>query len=228
MKKNSRQRRSIESLFSALARSYGPIGELSAEEPIDVLVRTILSQNTSDSNSDAAFGLLRRRFSDWNDVMNADPKELAAVIRCGGLANIKARRIKQTLQTIRAREGKLSLACLKKLDNVEAMTYLTSLPGVGAKTACCALLFAFGRPLMPVDTHVSRIVRRLGWVETRAPTERIHERLEAMIPDRLILPMHLYIIRHGRKVCRPTNPACRICQIKPWCAFFKKRGPDAS
>lgn len=213
----------VLSVFKALDESYGPLDRLPTERPLDVLVRTILSQNTSDLNSGAAFASLRRRYPRWRDVMNADPRALAAVIRSGGLANIKAARIKETLRTIREREGKLSLAGLNKRSTSQAMLYLTSLPGVGVKTACCVLLFAFGRPVMPVDTHVSRIARRLGWVATRTPINDIHTHLERIIPGRLILPMHLFMIQHGRKVCRPLNPGCPTCPIVAWCAFSRKK-----
>lgn len=208
--------------YKALAKAYGPLGRLSRQRPVDVLVRTILSQNTSDTNSDRAYGLLRRKFPKWTQVMTAGPHVLARTIHCAGLANIKAGYIRKALKTIHEREGKLDLNRLKTLNTDDALAYLTSLTGVGVKTACCVLLFGFGRPVMPVDTHVYRVARRLGWVGADTPINDVHEILERMIPGHRILPMHLYVIRHGRTLCRPQNPDCRHCPISRHCVFFRE------
>lgn len=223
MKHSGSLKKAIEAQYDILSRKYGPLGRMPRRSPIDVLVQTILSQNTTDVNSDKAYSLLRRRFPGWVRVMNADPSLLARTIRGGGLGNIKASRIREALKTICEREGRLSLARLKQLDAAEALSYLTSLPGVGVKTACCVLLFAFGMPVMPVDTHVYRVVTRLGWVKPVTHIDRVHESLESVVPGRRILPLHLYLISHGRELCRPRNPKCGACPLARGCAFFRKR-----
>ncbi len=214
----------VEKQYRALEKAYGLLARIPRQRPLDALVRTILSQNTTDINSNRAFDLLRRRYPSWEQVMNADARSVASAIRPGGLANIKAGRIKKTLAVIRDREGRLSLARLAKLGPGEALSYLTGLPGVGVKTACCVLLFSFGMPIMPVDTHVYRVATRVGWVPKKMKIDLVHGQLERIVPGRLILPMHLYVIMHGRRVCRPRNPKCEACPISVWCAFFRNGG----
>jgi endonuclease III len=221
VKKKTYSVNGIEAQYEALARAYGPLRRLARQRALDVLVRTILSQNTSDINSNRAFSLLRKSFPRWEQVMDADPALIAEAIRCGGLANIKAGRIRETLLAINDREGKLSLSRLAKMDPQQALSYLISLPGVGVKTACCVLLFAFGMPVMPVDTHVYRVALRMGWIKPGIKIDEAHEHLERIVPARLILPMHLYVIMHGRRLCRPANPKCLSCPISRDCAYAR-------
>ncbi len=223
MKTNECPQSSIKEQYGILSRAYGPLGRIPRQRPLDALVRTILSQNTTDMNSDRAFDLLRKRFPKWEQVMNTDSHLLAETIHCGGLANIKAERIRKTLKAIRSREGLLSISRLRNLDAASALSYLTGLPGVGVKTASCVLLFAFGMPVMPVDTHVYRVATRIGWVPAKMKIDSVHEALERIVPEQLILPMHLYVIRHGRSLCRPRNPKCAACPLIRHCAFFRNR-----
>lgn len=201
----------------ALRKTYGPPGRFPLEDPIESLVATILSQNTSDVNSGHAFDSLRKAFPTWERVVRADPHAVARAIRSGGLADIKSASIQGALRTIKEREGRISLERLRRLPTAAAMDYLLSLKGVGIKTTCCVLLFALGRPVMPVDTHVFRIIRRLGWIGKRVPIHKAHAEIEAIVPPRVVLPLHLYLIQHGRAVCRPQRPACGACCIARWC-----------
>ncbi len=209
----------IRAVFRALERGYGPLPPRKRAPPLNVLVATILSQNTSDVNSGRAYRALRRRFPRWADVAGAAPRAIEAAIRCGGLARIKAARIRRGLQLIRRREGRLSLARLGTLSSPAALAWLTSMPGVGMKTACCVLLFGFDRPVMPVDTHVYRLAVRLGWIPPRTPIDQVPARLERLIPGRWILPLHLDLIAHGRRICRPQRPRCGACILARHCAF---------
>lgn len=211
-----------------LDRVYGPLPPRKCEPPVNVLIATILSQNTSDVNSQRAYRRLRRLFPRWTDVARAAPRDIEAAIRCGGLARIKAARIRHVLRLILKSEGCLNLDRLKALSSANALAWLTALPGIGMKTACCVLLFGFGRPVMPVDTHMYRLAGRLGWIRPKTPTDRVPAILECLIPARWILPTHLHGIEHGRRVCRPHRPACRVCSIAGYCVFVRKkiRPPD--
>lgn len=216
--------REIAAVCRALERDYGPLPPRKCEPPLSVLVATILSQNTSDINSQRAYRNLRRRFPGWAGVAAAEPRAIEAAIHCGGLAKIKAARIRAVLRLIREREGRLSLARLKTMRSADALAWLTGLPGVGVKTACCVLLFGLGRPVMPVDTHVYRIAGRLGWVRPKMPVDAVHVVLERLIPPRWILPVHLHLIAHGRRICRPRRPRCGECPLARHCAFFNQAG----
>jgi endonuclease III len=207
----------IIALIDTLERAYGrPIRDqrLSA---IDELVATILSQNTSDVNTDRAFACLRARFADWQEVAEAPPGDVIDAIRGGGLANQKGPRIQAVLRRLAARPEGFDLEQLAALPAAEAMERLTSLPGVGTKTASCVLLFSLGMPVMPVDTHVLRICRRLGIVGPSGTAEEAHRVLTAAIPPDRMLDAHLLLIMHGRRTCKALRPRCADCPIVEDC-----------
>lgn len=209
-------------MHRTLSRAYGPLPPRRSGDLIGELVATILSQNTSDVNSGRAYRSLRRRFPAWSAVAEAPVREIARAIRSGGLANIKAPRIRDALRHIREREGRLSLARLSRMSDREAVEHLTSLHGVGIKTAACVLLFAMNRPVMPVDTHVHRVTRRLGWIPDRTPPERAGALLESFVPPRLIYGTHIYLVWHGRRTCKARRPRCGECVIARHCAAFRR------
>ncbi len=211
-------------VYRALNRAYGPPASRKLEPPLNVLIATILSQNTSDVNSERAYLALRRRFPTWQRVAQAPLRAIEAVIRCGGLARIKAKRIQEVLRLIRQSEGRLSLGRIATLSSADGLAWLTAMPGIGLKTACCVLLFGFGRPVMPVDTHVYRIAGRLGWIRSNMPIDKVPNILESLVPARLILPLHLYLIAHGRHVCRVRLPKCEQCILAEYCMYFRKVG----
>jgi len=186
-------------------------------DTIDLLVMTILSQNTSDTNSLRAFGRLKTAYPDYESLLAASPSMLADAIRAGGLAEIKARRIREALQRIRQDAGAIMLDFLADMNRAEAMDYLVSLPGVGPKTASVVLLFAFGKHFMPVDTHVHRVSRRLGLVPEKASVEKAQEILERIVPPEKYLSLHLNLIRHGRRICRARGPKHDECALQKWC-----------
>lgn len=187
-------------------------------DPLDELVGTILSQHTSDLNSGRAFAALKQRFRSWNEVVDVPTDELADAIRSGGLANIKAARLQEVLREIERREGAVTLERLDSLDDEAAEEYLVSLPGVGPKTAACVLSFAMARPAFPIDTHVHRIIKRLGWVDERASAERAHRELTPLIPADVRYELHRRFIRHGREICKPARPLCTRCPVLGFCA----------
>ena len=181
------------------------------------LVLTILSQNTSDTNSGRAFMRLVSRFPPWGGLMAAAPEEIEGEIQVGGLAPTKSGRIKAILEEVWRRTGSFELAFLREMPMAEAKGWLRSLPGVGPKTAACVLMFALGRPALPVDTHVQRVGQRLGLVPAKTGAAEAHELLEAMLDPEEVYPFHVSLIRHGRQLCRAQRPLCAECPLNDRC-----------
>lgn len=207
----------ITQIVHLLETLYGPRPWRRWGKPLDGLIGTVLSQHTSDTNSDAAFQSLRRRFPTWRACMSAPPSELEQAIRCGGLARQKTRSIQAILKTIKADRGNLSLDFMARWPLDKAREYLLSLPGVGPKTAACVLLFNLGKPALPVDTHVHRLARRLGLVPNGCSAEQAHGLLEPMCPKRLVYSFPVLLIHHGRRICRARTPQCEECPLASMC-----------
>ena len=210
-------------------------GEPGPRQPMPILdqvVGTVLSQHTSDVNSGRAFARLRARFPAWEQAAHAPVGEIEDAIRCGGLARQKARRIKAILDAIDEREGRVDLSRLHDLADLAAESYLTSLPGVGPKTAACVLAFSMGRAAFPVDTHVHRVVTRLGWVPAGATAEKAYRLLAPRVPAGIRYDLHLALIRHGRTVCLARRPRCEGCVLLDLCpygqAVVRQRGKPIS
>lgn len=200
-----------------LQQDQGPFRPKPRSPILDGLVGTVLSQHTSDGNSERAFATLRARFPTWDAAAGASDEEVASAIRSGGLAAQKAPRIRDILATVRAREGAADLSRLDTLDDQAVRDYLTSLPGVGPKTAACVLLFSMGRHAFPVDTHVLRVAGRLGWIPPRTTAAHAQELLEGVLPEDTRYPLHLALVAHGRRVCRARNPRCDGCVLRAVC-----------
>ncbi len=208
-----------------LETTYGPRKLRPSGEPLTELISTILSQNTSDTNTARAFRSLRQAFPSWNAVRRADTGEVIVAIRSGGLANRKAPRIQGVLDEIHERLGSEDLVPLRELPLEEAKRWLTSLHGVGSKTAACVLLFGLGRPAMPVDTHVHRVSLRLGLVPAKTSPEATATYLETMLGDdsQAVYAFHMETINHGRSVCRALRPACGDCPLRSHCVYFRNQ-----
>jgi endonuclease III len=210
-------RQAIELICRRLRRAQGPIPQWEPLPVLDELIATILSQNTSDTNSDAAWEELRRRFPDWDAVRQAPVARIAAAIRQAGLSNRKAPRIKAILQAIHAQRGALSLEFLRTMPTSDALAYLRGFQGVGPKTAACVLLFACQQPVLPVDTHVHRVSRRLGLIGPKTSADQAHSALASLVPARLVLEFHIQLIRHGRTTCLAARPQCLQCVLLDRC-----------
>ena len=214
------EKQKVADCIALLEKEYG-IPRPDEEEPVDLLVKTILSQNTSDSNSLPAFAQLKSAFPDYESLLRASDEAVAQSIRRGGLAEIKAKRIKAALERIRKEQGEICLASLAGMKKEQAMDYLLRLPGVGPKTASIVLLFAFGMPFLPVDTHVFRLAQRLGLVEEKANPEKAQKKLERMVPSDKYISFHLNLIRHGRQVCHARGPRHEKCCLQDCCAYVQ-------
>jgi endonuclease-3 len=191
-------------------------------DPLDALVETILSQNTSDKNSSRAFSNLKKKYPNWELVMKADSRAIQKVIHSGGLPGIKARRIKHVLAEIKGRRGKLTLDFLREMSSDEAMGFLRSIKGIGPKTASVLLIFRFNKPTMPLDTHNLRVAKRLGIIPRKMSSEKAHELMNRLVPDKEKKSLHINFIIHGRKVCTARNPKHGICVLNKLCDYYRE------
>ena len=213
------QREHLRTVVGILDDAYGRPVLSPRYQPVDELVYTVLSQNTSDVNTDRTFAALKARFPVWSAARDAAVEDIERAIAMGGLAHTKAPRIKSILAAISARSGEPDLSELAGMTDAEAEAHLTSLPGVGPKTAACVLLFALERPVMPVDTHVHRVVTRLGILDGRVTAEQAHPILTELAgPDAAdIYATHVDLVRHGRRICHARRPECGVCPLAPIC-----------
>ena len=207
----------IEEVIELLEQEYGSRKWHADRAPIDVLIGTILSQNTSDANSGRAFASLKASFDSWEAAAAAPAEHIARVIQAGGLHQIKAVRIKQILEQIEKEQSRISLDSLKSMNMAEAEDYLMRLPGVGHKTARCVLLFSLGKPSLPVDTHIFRVAKRLGLIDSKVSIEKAHSLLQEQIPPSEVYQFHIHMIEHGRRICRARQPRCIRCILRGIC-----------
>ncbi len=204
-------------ILRRLEKAYGKRPWQHWGRAVPVLIETILSQNTSGANSTAGYKRLWRQFRSWNKVADAPVEEVEKRIRVSGLSRIKAPRIQRILRQIRQDRGKIDLEFLEDWPPEGAYQYLMQFEGVGPKTANCVLLFSFGMPVFPVDTHIHRIAMRMGWVPPGTDERRCHELLKPMIRPDNRYPMHILLIAHGRQTCRAQNPRCGGCGLQELC-----------
>ncbi|MCH8901414.1 MAG: endonuclease III [Chloroflexi bacterium] len=204
-------------IIELLDAEYGTVPWRPNGEPVAELVLTLLSQNTSDSNSGRAFIRLLNAFPDWPSLLDADVKAIERAIQPGGLAPTKAPRLQAMLREVWSRRDSFDLSFLRDWPLEEARAWLRSLPGVGPKTAACVLLFALGMPALPVDTHVHRVAKRLGLVPEKSTAEQAHGLLEPMLTPEQVYPFHIQLIKHGRRTCIARRPKCSSCPLRTRC-----------
>jgi endonuclease-3 len=215
-------------VYELLLATYGkPVNEPDFE-PLGGLIGTILSQHTSDINAQRTYQQLITVYPTWEAVRDAPTYEVARVIQSGGLANIKSMRIQDVLHSLteqqQAQGGQRSLAAylhdeLVQRSTEEAWRYLRALPGVGPKTAACVLLFHMARPAFPIDTHVGRLLRRLGVIAPNVSIDSAHTLLGNVLPEKWVYPLHIHLIAHGRQICHAQRPACSACTLYEVCAY---------
>lgn len=212
----------LQHLVDAFALEYGEvIRPAKHDPPIDELIQTILSQNTSDINTSRAFDSLKQTFPEWQQVLDAPVQDVVESIRIGGLAEQKAPRIQAVLRQILEERDCFDLGFLGAMDVDDAMAWLVRLPGVGPKTAACTLLFGLNMPVMPVDTHVHRVSLRLGLVPEGTNPEHSQTLLGAGMTSDEIYRAHMLLIRHGRITCKARRPRCAECIVQQQCPYAK-------
>jgi endonuclease-3 len=213
----------ITTIVSGLEAEHGRPHRRRRLAPLDELVACILSQHTSDVNSERAFTALKSRYRSWQAVLASPADELAETIWSGGLATQKAPRIQAVLAEVHRRDPRFTLEFLKRMRTPEARRWLMELPGIGPKCAAIVLCFAMGRPVLPVDTHVFRVSWRLGLVDRAVGEARAHDRLQAIVPRNLVFRFHVALIRHGRAVCKAQRPRCAACVLRRRCSYYRRR-----
>ncbi|MDR1509886.1 MAG: endonuclease III [Synergistaceae bacterium] len=209
--------RVLDGLDSVYGNESAAPDSYATGEPLDGLILTLLSQNTNDKNRDAAYGSLRSIFPKWGDVARARTSEIARAIKSAGLGDIKAGRMKAILEKIAFDFKDYTLAAMKGWEAEKVREYLSSLHGIGPKTVACVMVFDLGLPAFPVDTHVARLSRRLGWADKKTPPEKIQDFLESIVPPERCGGGHLNMIEHGRAVCHARGGECGACAVNGIC-----------
>jgi endonuclease-3 len=212
----------ISQIISLLQKEFpGTNPKPSKANPLDMLIATMLSQNTTDKTSYRAFENLKRDFLSWDEVMNSPLNKIRNAIRVCGLTNQKSKSIKHMLKQMKSKYGKLSLNFIKKLNDDDIYKELLQYKGVGVKTISCVLAFGLGRDVFPVDTHVHRVTNRLGITSSKSPDKTFHD-LSNKIPNGQKFIFHTLLIRFGRKICKAVRPLCGKCILYDLCEFKEK------
>ncbi len=205
-----------------LSDVYGVLDWSRGQDGMDELISCILSQNTNDKNRDRGFNALKERFDTWEDIRFADTADVIDAIRPAGLANQKAPRIQNALEKIYEHVGDYNVDFLNEIPIEEAKDWLVSIKGIGPKTAAIVLCFAYGRPAFPVDTHVHRTSRRIGFIPDKTTADAAHPMMEAVVPPDDYYQFHIHLIQHGRDTCHARNPACERCPLTDHCDYYQQ------
>ena len=224
-------------VYELLVRTYGEPKNNPDFDPLGGLIGTILSQHTSDINSDRAYKQLVTSFPTWEAARDAPTDKIVEVIKSGGLANIKSVRIQDvffTLTELLEEQGNTNTLAeflydeLARRTTEDAWRYLRELPGVGPKTAACVLMFNLDRPAFPIDTHVHRVAKRLGLIGIGVSAEKAHNLFDELVPPEWVYPLHVNLIRHGRQICHAQRPECNKCPLFSECAYVGSVIPQES
>lgn len=220
--KTNTTREKIEKVNELLVKYFGiPSRPKKLPKPADALIATILSQNTNDNNSYKAYLNLKRRYKSLDKLAEAPRRQIENTIKVAGLGKQKSASIKSFLTTLKKKNGKLNLQYIRKMSDDEILNELTSIKGIGVKTASCVLLFSLDRNVCPVDTHVHRTLNRIGIVKTNTP-DKTFEQLRKNLPEKIAHQFHTNLIKLGREICKPSNPICSMCPLLAECKFTKK------
>jgi len=223
MKKISNQvTKKIAKVNELLIQKYGiPFRPQNPPDPLDMLIATILSQNTNDKNSFKAYTNLKEKYKSWDDLSAQSLSKIENEIKIAGLGKQKSRAIKNLLISLKNNDKKISLNFIENKNDDEIISELTNYNGIGLKTASCVLLFSLRRNICPVDTHVHRTTNRFGIVATKTP-DKTFDIVNANLPPKVAHSFHTNLIRLGREICKPAKPNCTICPLKTLCKFQKK------
>lgn len=212
---NSEESTRAEEILDKLSSEFS-IRPPTKRGAFQILVRTVLSQNTSRNNTTKAFDNLSEKYVEPKDFADADLKDLEELIRPAGLQRSKSKRLK-SIGGILFEKYDGDLDRIIGRDPEEARNKLLELPGVGPKTADCVLLFAAERDVLPVDTHVARTVKRLGFTDLDSDPESVKKDFEPLVPTGKSREMHLLLIELGRNVCKSRRPLCGSCPLENLC-----------
>jgi endonuclease-3 len=213
----------VSEIILILERVFG-IPELDPpSDPLDMLIGVILSQATTNANSDRTYAALKKRFPTWEQAERAREKTIADTIRLGGLAAQKASVIKDLLRQLKAERGELDLSFLQEMSVAEAAAYLARFRGIGPKTAACTLLFACHHEIFPLDVHIFRVLRRVGLIPQKSTDQAAHDILTRLVPSGKFYSFHVNLIRLGRAICRPREPRCERCPLIEYCDFGRTK-----
>lgn len=215
----------LEGLDALYGYDASPADIYATGEPLDGLMLTLLSQNTNDRNRDIAYDALRAKYPDWEQVAAISAAEIASLIRPAGLGDTKSTRMRAILEIIKRDFGAHSLREMANWQPDEVRTYLSNLPGIGPKTVACVMIFDLDMPAFPVDTHVARVSRRVGWVREKETPEKIQVFLESIVPQERCRGGHLNMIEHGRRQCHARKPDCATCGISALCKYHTESAP---
>ena len=215
----NRLQNKIVRINALLRKAYGPKARRSLREPLDTLIETVLSQNTSDTNSHGAFLRLKVKFKSWEAAKRAGAGAIAKEIKSAGLYRIKSKRIHAILEQIHDVCGVTDLSSIKKMGGERAERFLKSFKGIGPKTLSIVMLFSLGLPYFPVDTHVLRVSKRLGLIPEKTNAKIAHDILGRLVPAGLMYEFHINVIEHGRKLCKASRPRCEVCPLRGICRW---------
>ena len=223
---SANQKTRVKRACEILEREYGsPTGRPRDADLVSMLVRTILSQNTTDTNRDRAFDSLHGAFPDWEMLVDAPQRKIAQVIRVGGLANQKSASIRNIVRHLKETRGKVELDFICDMSNEDAYKYLCAHKGIGVKTASILLCFGCGRDVFPVDTHVNRVCGRLGFVPEGSGPDKTHELMSPLVPKGKAHSFHLNIIRLGKTICAARSPRHEVCPLRSMCLTYRRVRP---
>ncbi len=211
-----------ELISNALEKLYGVPEPDTEENVLDCLILTILSQNTNDVNRDRGFAVLKERLPTWEEVLGADVEEIGDAIKIAGLSGQKSQTIKNFLTWLKAEYDELNLEFIREMETKDAIQLLSQHKGIGIKTVSVTLAFACGRDVFPVDTHVLRISKRLGFVSSNCTAEKAHELMPQIIPKGKAYPFHMNLIAFGRQICDARKPKCDQCPITAHCLYYRE------
>lgn len=214
----------LGNIISAFEKQYKEETKFKKTSDIlDTLIATKLSQNTTDKTSSIAFNNLKKEFKNWDEVSDAPVSKIRKLIKVCGLADTKSKDIKGLLKQIKNERGKINLDYLKSLPDENVYSELMKYKGIGVKTASCVLVFSLGREVFPVDTHIHRVLNRLGCVKTKT-AEETFEKAKDIIPSKKKYFLHRAIIMFGRNICKANNPLCGSCFLYKYCEYeFKNK-----
>ncbi len=215
----------VEKVCKMLLSFYGMSRLGNPKDSLNDLIFIIISNKTTPEIARLLYARLRNEYKDWEQLVDvpSNQRKLRAILRPGGLSRVKSKQIWYLLKKIKRDFGKCSLRQLRRLEDVEVHDYLISLPGVSDKVAKCVMMYTMGREVLPVDAHVHRVSRRLGWT-TRKRADQSHEELEALVKPQYRYNFHVNCIQHGRMICLPQVPLCDICPIKNYCEYYSTLG----